>query len=133
MLNNFWEELRMKKEIHDFHSKKIENMDLPNWIKDIKCPFCHNNVLIKDIRKISLCLNTRNLGEIAIEVACTQCEKMDTLYYITSIKNISEFILYLDKKEEPKIEPIIEEKMYEMKYNNLISEMVLGKNGQNNN
>lgn len=108
------------------HSDEMEKMDFPEWITEIECPFCKEQVDIRGIRNIQLCLNTRNFGEIAIEVFCDDCRKMDTLYFRTKIDNISDFVgclrgQYGQYNVPP--EPIVEESMYKMNYNNIMEIM----------
>ena len=130
MINSFWEEQNMNQDIYLFHEKQMEKMDLPQWIKDIKCPFCDKELHLRCIRNIQLCLNTRNFGEIAIEVLCDRCSKMDTLYFRENCENLKDFCNYLVRLEinspikTPKNNPVIEEDMYKMQYNNLMNKMM---------
>jgi len=131
MKNNVWEEQRMLTDVSEFHEKIMSDMDLPKWIKDIKCPFCGKDIPLRSIRNIQLCLNTRNFGDIAIEVLCDDCSKMDTLYFREKCKHISDFVnvllSYDDGKREnisPKSAPILEEEMYKIQYNNVMEKMI---------
>ncbi len=81
MQNNYWEEQNMPNDVSDFHKILMAEMNLPKWIKKIKCPFCNKELSLISIRNIQLCLNTRNFGDIAVEVLCNDCSKMDTLYF----------------------------------------------------
>jgi hypothetical protein len=123
MINNYWEEKNMSKEILDCLNLKMEKMNLPNWIKEIHCPFCNLKLPLRSIRHIGLCFNTRNFGEMTVEVLCDQCSKMDTLYVRVDISNIEQFIDFLNGKD-PKASLVIEEDMYIMKYNNIVSKMI---------
>ena len=126
MRNNYWEEQHMSINILDFHESLMSKMGLSKWIKDIKCPFCEKEIPLRSIRNIQFCFNTRNFGEIAIEVLCEDCAQMDTLYFRMNCKNINDFIEKLSPKEELdilKIDPILEKNMYEMQYNNVAEEM----------
>lgn len=135
--NNYWEEQNMPNDVSDFHKILMAEMNLPKWIKKIKCPFCNKELSLISIRNIQLCLNTRNFGDIAVEVLCNDCSKMDTLYFRKGAENISDFINHLmfwDKDDNnPKPDPIIEEEMYKMQYNNVVEKMVnrQTKNGVN--
>jgi len=135
--NNYWEEQNMSNNVSDFHKILMAEMNLPDWIKEIRCPFCNRDLSLISIRNIQLCLNTRNFGDIAIEVLCNDCNKMDTLYFRKGAENISDFINHLmfwdNNDNNPKPDPIIEEEMYKMQYNNVVEEMVNRqiKNGVN--
>ena len=123
MESNFWEEQRMQNPLLKFHSDKVEDMKLPEWIKEIKCPFCKEQVNLRGIRNIQLCLNTRNFGEIAIQVFCDDCVKMDTLYFRTKIRHIDDFIGCLYGNREITDDPVLEEDMYKINYNNILEIM----------
>jgi len=123
MESNFWEEQVMEDSLLKTHTEKVDKMHLPNWIKEIKCPFCNKNVESRAFRNIQLCLNTRNFGEIAIQVFCDDCKKMDTLYFRTKVGSINDFIGYLKDFSEKSLKPILEEDMYRMNYNNILEIM----------
>jgi len=115
-----------------FHEKQMEKMSLPKWIKDIKCPFCNQKGPLRTVRKIQLCLNTRNFGEVAIEVFCDDCKKMDTLYFRTKMDNVADFASSLMGSVEMPPESVVEEKMYKMNYNNILEKMMTSKSEENN-
>jgi len=123
MQNSYWEELDMEQSISEYHEQELQKMNIPNWIQAIHCPFCDVEVPLRAIRKISLCLNTRNYGEISVEVACCSCAKMDTLYFKENINDIYDFINLLSNGQ-PKSGPMVEESMYKARYNNLIEKMI---------
>jgi hypothetical protein len=132
MENNYWDEQYMEDPLLKFHEEQMKKMDIPKWIKDIKCPFCKEKIPLRAIRNIQLCLNTRNFGEIAIEVFCDDCKKMDTLYFRTKIKNLSCFIDCIQDSCEMPYEPVVEEDMYKLNYNNILELMVKLKSEENN-
>jgi len=134
MKSNFWEEQTMDSGISDFHEKLMDKMQLPYWIEDIKCPFCDKELPLRSIRNVQLCLNTRNFGDIAIEVLCDECSKMDTLYFREGCEHISDFTQKLAcfepgrvsdglEPREAKSKPVLEKEMYDMKYNNVMEKM----------
>jgi len=126
MLNNFWEEQNMNSDVYTVHEKESQNMNLPEWMRKVKCPFCHEELFTRSIRSVRLCLNARNFGDIALEVFCDKCSKMDSLYFRTDLKNISGFIDYLNGNLNPTVEPLLEEDMYKKQYNNIIERMLQG-------
>lgn len=128
MLNSYWEEQDMADPLIKFHEKQIEKMGLPKWINEIECPFCNERISSRTVYNIQLCLNTRNFGEIAIEVFCDDCKKMDTLYFRTKIKNIADFIECLGGQGDVPEESVIEEEMRKQNYNNILEEMYKTKN-----
>ena len=127
MLNNYWEEQGMNNEVNFFHEEELKKVNLPEWIKKIKCPFCSKELPLRSFRSIQLCLNTRNFGEIAIEVLCDECSKMDTLYFRDKDINIYSFCSYLKGDSSPETNPIIEEDMYKLSYNNIMEKLVSNK------
>jgi len=124
MPSNFWEEQRMSTDIIAVHEKLMEEMNLPQWIKDSKCPYCNKNLPLRSIRNIQLCLNTRNFGEIAVELICDSCNKMDTVYYRTGIRKISQFFDYLSGQVQVGENPLVEKDMYDAKYNCVVEEII---------
>jgi hypothetical protein len=75
--------------------------------------------------------NTRNLGDITLEVFCIYCSRMDTLYFRDEASKISDFIEILKGSKELKSKPIIEEEMYKMQYNNAMDKMMAEENHVN--
>ena len=128
MINNYWEEKEMGTEINNFHNEELKSWGIPNWINNIKCPFCHKNLNNRSIRCISLKLNTRNLGDIAVEIICDDCSKMDTVYFRKQCNNIEDFCVCLKEPENEIKEPVLEEDMYKLQYNNLLEKMSKGEN-----
>jgi len=129
MLNNYWEEQNMTPDINEFHEQVCDKVGLPKWIKDIKCPFCGIELPSRSIRNVRLCLNARNFGDIAVEVFCNECKKMDTLYFRTEVKNVHDFWDFLRGGLDPKKDPVLEEKMFSLGYNNVFEQMLLGDKG----
>ena len=130
MLNNFCEEQRMADRILDFHEKILGNFEIPKWMK-VQCPFCKKDLPLRSIRSVSMRFNTRNLGDITLEVFCIYCSRMDTLYFKGEADKISDFIEILRGNKEPKSKPIIEEEMYKMQYNNAMDKMMAEENHVN--
>lgn len=123
MPSNYWEELDMNEELKNFHEGLMGGVELPQWIKDIKCPFCKEEIPLRSVRSIQICFNARNFGDIAIEVFCDDCSKIDTLYYRECCDSIPNFVELLhDKKAES--EAVSEREMYKMGYNNVMERMV---------
>jgi len=119
----------MSSDVINFHEKLAGEMNLPEWIKNIRCPFCNKNLPLRSIRNIQLCLNARNFGEIAVQVICDACNKMDTVYYRTNIRNMSGFVDYLTGHFQVGINPTLEKEMYNQKYNCVVEEMIKQKGG----
>ena len=125
MYNNFWEELNMKDAIHKTHIEELEKVGLPDWAKFSTCPYCGQPVSVNSVRCIGIKLNTRNIGDIFMEVCCDKCRQMNTLYYRRAAPNIKAFVDLLENKSSVSGNGIIEEEMYKQNYNNLLE---LGKN-----
>jgi rubrerythrin len=125
MKNNYWEELNMTDDIYEFHEKSLEKMGLPDWA-NIACPHCSAIGLpLTSIRSISLKLNTRNKGDIAIEICCDECRLMDTVYFRNQASNMSEFIELVAGDKAPDCSPVVEEDMYKLQYNNVMEDMIV--------
>lgn len=125
MISNFCEEQRMSDRILQFHEKILETYEIQKWM-NVKCPFCHKDLPLRSIRSVSMRFNTRNLGDITLEIFCIYCSRMDTLYFKGEADKISDFIEILRGKREFKSTPIIEEDMYKMGYNNVMEKMITG-------
>ena len=124
MISNIWEEQTMQKNILDFHEKELEKIGIPEWIKKVKCPFCNKDVSLRSIRSFGLKLNARNVGDFFVEIMCDSCSKMDTLYFRKEVEDIDDLCSLLKETKSPKTEPFVEEKMYNMNYNNIIEKMI---------
>ncbi len=122
-MNNYWEDLDMSNELKEYHESVVSKMRLPKWAI-IDCPFCHKKLSNRSVRSISLCLNARNIGDIAVEFCCDECRKMDTIYYRKNICDMDEFICELERAKHTNYVPVIEEDMYKMQYNNLVEKML---------
>lgn len=129
MLNNFCEEQKMEDRILQFHEKILGNYEIPKWIKDIKCPFCKKELPLRSIRSVSMKFNTRNLGDITLEIFCVYCSRMDTVYFKGAAEKISDFIEILSGNKELKSKPVIEEDMYKAGYNNVMEKMITSGDG----
>lgn len=124
MINSFWEEQGMSKNILDFHAEVMKEAELPEWMNKLICPFCKEILPPRCIRSVGMKFNTRNYGDVIVEVFCEKCRKMDTLYFVKETNNIKDFVKIIDGTEMPKSKPVIEESMYNMKYNNIMEKMI---------
>jgi hypothetical protein len=124
MMNNFCEEQRMEDKVLEFHEQELKNWDIPAFVANIKCPFCNTDMPLRSIRSIALKLNARNLGDIAVEVFCPHCSKMDTVYFRKAADCVDAFFSLLTGGYAPLTEPIIEEEMYKLQYNNVVEKMM---------
>ena len=123
MISNKWEEQSMDDVLLAFHEEEVTKFGLPSWA-NVKCPFCNRDLPRRSIRSVGLKLNTRNMGDVVVEVFCDDCSKMDTLYFRGEADTIEEFTLLLMGQRWPESSPIVEEKMYKMQYNNVLEKMV---------
>ena len=123
-MNNYWEDKDMSDELKKIHNEMVLDMGLPKWTK-FDCPFCEEKLSPRAVRSISLCFNARNIGDIAVEFCCDKCSKMDTMYFRQAALSVSDFSFMVspDYTHSPKNEPLTEEKMYALKYNNLVERM----------
>jgi hypothetical protein len=125
MKNSIYEEKDMKSGLRDLHTKIVEDMGLPNWVKSLRCPHCTKKIESNGIREISICLNARNIGDLSVEYHCHSCGVGDTLYFRKAVeKKISDFSKYLKNDEKPSAEPVVEEEMYKIGYNNLVEKFL---------
>jgi hypothetical protein len=129
MKNSFCEDVYMadklfKDQVSDFHDKAIESMGLPSWSK-IECPHCEAKINTNGIRGIALCLNARNIGDIAIEFLCGSCGIMNTVYHRKAVTtDINEFAECVKGNKKLDTEPVVEEEMYKLGYNNLMEKFI---------
>jgi|SaaInlV_165m_DNA_1040744.scaffolds.fasta_scaffold17943_3 hypothetical protein len=121
MKNSFYEEKDMKKALVSLHNNSVNKLNIPEWARNIKCPHCSEKVEASGLRQITFCLNARNIGDICVEMHCVLCGIMDTVYFRSEVENsILEFCDLLNGEKNPSSEPILEEEMYKLGYNNLI-------------
>ena len=130
MPSNYWEELDMSYDVLEFHEEELGRWDIPKWMK-LNCPNCNKELPLRSIRSVSLRFNTRNMGDIAVEVCCNKCLTLDTVYFRQEANNIKDLIPFLTGEKEPKNIPIAEQKMYKMQYNNAVEKMLDVKGGKN--
>jgi hypothetical protein len=123
MITNFCEEMKMPNSIADFHEKVMEGMEIPKWM-NLDCPYCGKKLSLRSIRSFGVKLNTRNLGDIVLEIFCYECSKMDTVYFRSEVEKVSEFIGFLNGNRSPKNKPVLEVEMYKQKYNNVMEKML---------
>ena len=129
MINNYWDDLQTSgvklgsQYISDIHEKLLSEMEIPKWLM-LKCPFCGKEQPLRSIRSFGVKLNARNMCDIFVELCCYDCKQMDTLYFRSEIEKIPDFIGFLNGTKSPKNTPVIEEAMYELKYNNMIEKAV---------
>ena len=123
MRNNFWEEQTMMPSVSDFHEEVMSEMEIPKWM-NVNCPFCNKELPLRSIRSVSIKFNTRNLGDIAVEVLCDECGQMDNVYFRGEIEKLTDFISFIKGERKPKSQPILEKEMYTMQYNNVVEKMV---------
>jgi hypothetical protein len=125
MINDYWEEKNISLDIAQFHEEELKKWGIPKWM-NVKCPFCNKELPLRSIRSIGFKLNTRNMGDIILEVMCDSCSKMDTVYFHKQVESVKDFIPFLTGEKVPSSESIIEEKMYKMQYNNVVDKMMTG-------
>jgi hypothetical protein len=94
------------------------------WM-NVKCPFCGRSQPLRSIRSFTVKFNTRNMGDLVIEICCVDCEKLDTIYFRKEVDKITDVIPFLTGEKEPKSEPLLEEEMYKQKDNNVVEKMVI--------
>lgn len=117
----------MDDKLLDFHEQELQKAEIPKWI-NVDCPFCHEKLPLRSIRSISLKLNTRNMGDIVLEIFCPYCSRMDDIYYREGVEKLSDFISFLNGKKSPCSNPILEEDMYKMNCNNVVEKMISQQN-----
>lgn len=112
-----------KKDIAELHDHAVQDFNLPNWLPKT-CPLCHEDLPPRGIRSVSLKLNSRNIGDIAVEFYCDICGQMDTLYFRQNVKTTKEFSDIMNGIVPISINelnpPLTEDAMFDAKYNNLI-------------
>jgi len=119
MKSNYWEELDMNNKIKQFHGKEVEKMGPPDFINFL-CPHCNKKIQSHGIRDISLKFNTRNIGDISVTFNCDDCLIMDTVYFRKAVSSLQEFAECVNNNKKLDSEPLIEEEMFKLRYNNLM-------------
>ena len=125
MKNSFCEDANVKIDVKTFHEEEMAKMGIPKWA-NVDCPFCHDKLPLRSIRGVTMKFNARNIGDLGVEVFCDKCSLMDTVYFRKEFKGMDDVVSILTGKKEPLSQPIIEENMYKMQYNNLVENMVIG-------
>jgi hypothetical protein len=134
MKHNVWDEQEMSDPVHKFHEEQVAEMKLPKWLSDLSCPFCNEELPLRSIRRVSICLNARNFGDLAVEFSCDNCATMDTIYYREDMGSVIVFANMLRGDFGPlDTSPNVEEKMFKLQYNNLLERMVRAQNAEGEN
>jgi phage FluMu protein Com len=112
MINNVCEEIlspRINSEEIEKVQEQILNSDinLPSWLRNLKCPYCNEVMGVTSIRSIILKLNPRNIGDLAVEFLCLKCKVGNTLYFRQEAKTKQSFIDLLNDTRKPSLDPII--------------------------
>lgn len=123
-MSNSWEEIKASgfKNIAPNHESVLNTMEIPKWM-NVNCPYCNVKLDLRSIREFGLKLNTRNIGDIFVQVCCEECGKMDTLYFKSEANTITEFINIINGNNSPKSVPMLEDNMYKENYNNLLEKI----------
>ena len=127
MKSSFCEDQNSRVNISGFHEEQLSKIGLPKWA-NVKCPFCSESLPLRSIRSIILKFNARNMGDVAVEVFCEKCSLMDTVYFRREFEAIEDAVSLLTGKKDPLNQPIIEETMYKLQYNNIVEKMLIGDN-----
>jgi hypothetical protein len=128
MKSNLCEDQTFSSDLTQFHELEMKKVGLPLWMKELTCPFCKANMPLRAVRSIAYQFNARNFGDVSVEVFCPECRQMDTLYFRKTANSMDEFIKCLHGKK-PESEPVLEEKMYKMQYNNMTERMAQAFDG----
>ena len=126
MKNNHWEEKKMGKGINDIHEACLQKMDIPKWM-NINCPYCDSELPLRSIRSFGFKLHTRNKGDLFLEVLCEKCGIMDTVYFRNQIDKVTDLIDFTTGAKSPSCEPVLEEAMYKLQYNNVLEQIASGE------
>lgn len=126
MTNSVWEEQDFNENLKNYHSKCVEDFGLPEWTY-VCCPYCHKKLPSRGIRGIEVKFNTRNHGDVAIEIQCDDCAVTDVVYFRKAVDNMDEFIEMLKGRKEPETAPLLEEDMYNSRYNNVLEKLIIEK------
>lgn len=116
--------------VKSIHKDLVDELQLPKWIGEIKCPFCKEKLTDKAIRGINFKTNPRNFGDLCFDFLCPSCRCGDSMYIrkaFSSKQDIAE-IISGSKTFDPET-AFVEEKMYTMCYNNTIEKFMGGENG----
>ena len=124
MINSYWEDLKLEdSQMGEIHETLLSEMEIPSWLK-IKCPFCNTDQPLRSIREFGIKLNARNMGDLFVVACCYSCKQMDTIYFKSEIVKITDFIDFLKDIKKPHSPPVVEEKMYKERYNNMLEESI---------
>ena len=107
------------------HKTIIAAMELPKWLGEVPCPHCKKVMGETSLRSLSFKLNARNVGDLCIEFICPHCGIGDFIYFRNMFGDIIDInaILCGDKLPES-IDGVVEEKMYQANYNNVVDTMI---------
>ena len=127
MLNTYWEEMDMSDKIKQYHDEILRTYNFPEFISNLKCPYCSEPLGYTSIREFGAKFNTRNMGDIVVEFCCDKCSRMNTLYYRKQITKFSDLNKFISGDAKPSVDPVMEEDMYKLKYNNLVEKVLENK------
>ncbi len=108
-----------KKPILEFYSMVMSEMNFPLWVF-INCPHCGNKLKVEAIRNIAPCFNAKNFGDMSMEFLCTECARMDTVYWKDAFQTMEDICNLLNGKMSIDGNPMTENEMYRDNHNNIM-------------
>jgi len=118
------------KTVNEHHSDMVKSIGLPSWMFALKCPFCKEQLGKASIRAIVFKTNARNIGDLCIDFVCCACKQGDYIYFRKLFKTSADMNAIVDGKSVPSEEPILEEAMYSLQYNNVVEDMLKEKQNE---
>lgn len=115
------------KNVDSFRTQCIEEMNLPAFVDNLNCPYC-NEKLTKDcIRSITFKTNSRNMGDICVEFLCSKCGHGNYFYFREQFETSADIVAIMSGEKKIEVEPILEDDMYKMQYNNALEKLLRGR------
>jgi len=87
-------------DIKIYHENALKKFGIPNWILQQDCPQCHQKIDFISIRAIGLKTNAQHMGNIFVEICCSNCRYGYELHLENFCLNIDDFIMMLKNKDE---------------------------------
>ena len=122
---NIGNDMLVPLDVTEQHKAIISAMGLPKWLGEVPCPHCKKMMGETSFRALSFKLNARNIGDLCVEFICPHCRVGDFLYYRNMFGDINDVnaIVRGDKLPEV-VDGVLEDKMYQMNYNNVVDTMI---------
>lgn len=92
------------------HARAISKIGLPEWVERLTCKNCGEKLTQQCVRSIGLKTNAANIGDLAVEVICLNCNASYEVYYRRVCPTVPEFLRFVSG-DDPGVPPVSQMEM----------------------